>query len=120
MTQDDDSKWIEHFRVDRDFLFLLIEKLTHLMKKMTHYKCVVLIGIQIAYKLYKLTHGAKYFHSNKCLQLVINYSHGLVRICTCSECCGYKSNQMAKGRRLERCDEWVQNLLSSFIDPQSY
>lgn len=67
MTQYDDSKWIEHFKVAGDFLFLLIEKLTHLMKKKTHYRCVMLIGIQIAYALYKLTHGFKYFHCNKCL-----------------------------------------------------
>lgn len=67
MTKYDDSKWIEHFKVGGDFLFLLIEKLTHLMKKRIPYMCVMLIGIQIAYAFYKLTHGFKYFHYNKCL-----------------------------------------------------
>jgi hypothetical protein len=55
MIQYDDSKWIEHFRVGRDFVFQLIEKLTHLMKKRTHYRCVIPIRIQIAYALYTYT-----------------------------------------------------------------
>jgi hypothetical protein len=62
------------------------------------------VGIQIAYALYKLTHRTKYFHGNECLLLVINYSHGHVRICACSECYVQKSDQMTKGRRPERCD----------------
>jgi hypothetical protein len=90
------------------------------MKKKTHYRCVMLIGIQIAYALYKLTHGFKYFHCNKCLWLVINYLHGLVKICACSECCVLKSDQTAEGRRPKRCDGCVENLLWCFIDPQFY
>jgi hypothetical protein len=107
MIQYDDLKWIEHFKVGRDFMFQLIEKLTHLMKNRTHYMCVMLIGIQIGYALYKLTHGTKYFHCSECLLLVINYSHGPMKICACSECYVQMSNQMAKGRRPERCDGWV-------------
>jgi hypothetical protein len=66
MIQYNDARWIECFKVNKDFVFQLIEKLTHFMEeKDIHYKCVMLVGIQIACALYKLVHRVGYFHCNE-------------------------------------------------------
>lgn len=63
IIQHNDSRWIECFRINREFVFQLIEKLAHFIEeKDTHYKCVMLVGIQIACALYKLAHEVEYFH----------------------------------------------------------
>ncbi len=59
MSQYNDPRWIEHFRVSKEFVFQLTMKLKHLMeKKDMHYMCIVLAGICVTCLLYKLAHGA--------------------------------------------------------------
>jgi hypothetical protein len=59
MSQYNNPRWIEHFKVSREFFFQLTMKLKHLMeKKDTHYRCVILVGICVTCSLYKFAHGA--------------------------------------------------------------
>jgi hypothetical protein len=64
MTQYDNSRWIKHFKVNRDLVYHLTIKLKHLMQKDTKYRFVLLVGICVTCSLYKFTHGAKYLHCN--------------------------------------------------------
>lgn len=59
MSQYSDPRWIEHFRVSKEFVFQLTMKLKHFMeKKDMHYRCVVHARIFVTCSLYKLAHGA--------------------------------------------------------------
>jgi hypothetical protein len=62
MIQYDNSRWIEHFRVNRNFVSHLTIKLKHFMQKDTKYRFVIPIGIRVACSSYKLAHGAKCLH----------------------------------------------------------
>ncbi len=62
MSQYSDPRWIEHFKVSKEFVFQLTMKLKHLMeKKDMHYMCVVHARICVTCSLYKLAHGAYFF-----------------------------------------------------------
>jgi hypothetical protein len=66
MNQYNDPRWVKHFKVTKELVFQLTMKMKHLIEKQnTHYKCAILIGIQIACSFYKLVHGTKYFQCNE-------------------------------------------------------
>ncbi len=66
MTQYEDIKWIDHFRITCKFVEQLIAKLKHFMEKKTiTYKCAILVNIYVVCSFYKLAHGAEYLHHSE-------------------------------------------------------
>jgi len=63
MTQYEDFRWIDHFRITCKFVEQLIAKIKHFVeKKIITYKCAILVNIYVVCSFYKLAHGAKYLH----------------------------------------------------------
>jgi hypothetical protein len=56
-----EPKVVEHFRVTRQIILQLTEKIKPLMeKKNIKYICAISIGIKVAYSMYKFFYGPKY------------------------------------------------------------
>jgi hypothetical protein len=83
------------------------------MKEMdTHYKCVMLVGIQIACALYKLAHKVEYFHCSAMFTIRKSTIHMVLqKFVHVVNVVFKKSNQMAKRKRPKRCNGWVQKNL---------
>jgi hypothetical protein len=63
MTQYEDLKWIDHFRITCKFVEQLITKLKHFMEKKTiTYEYAILVNIYVVCSFYKLAHGVEYLH----------------------------------------------------------
>jgi len=61
MTQYEDFRWIDHFRITCKFVEQLLAKLKHFMeKKIITYKCAILVNIYVVCSFYKLAHGVEY------------------------------------------------------------
>jgi hypothetical protein len=80
MTQYNDFQLIEHFMVDRVFLFHVFLKLKHLMeKKNIYHQCVIPIGIQVACSLYKIVHISKLFQCSELFTINKSTMHLVLR-----------------------------------------
>jgi hypothetical protein len=66
MNQYNNLRWVEHFKVTKEFAFQLTMKLKYLIEKQNiYYKCAIPIGIQIECSFNKFAHGTKYFQCNE-------------------------------------------------------
>jgi hypothetical protein len=74
-----------------------------MQKKNTSYRCVVLVGICVAYALYKLVHGAKYFHCSDLFAIGKSIMHLVLQKFVCSVHVVFKSQiQWPKGEDLAK------------------
>jgi len=74
-----------------------------MQKKDTSYKCVILVGICVACALYKLIHGAKYFHFSNLFAIGKSIMHLVLWKFVCSIHVVFKSQiQWLEGEDLAK------------------
>jgi len=66
MTQYDNQRWVEHFRMTKKVVLQFTKKLKCLIeKKVTKYRCVIHVGMRVACSLYKISHGVNYLQCSE-------------------------------------------------------
>jgi hypothetical protein len=84
MTQYEDFRWIDHFRITCKFVEQLIAKLKYFVeKKIITYKCAILVNIYVVCSFYKLADGVKYLHYSELFAIEKSTIHVILRKYVC-------------------------------------
>jgi hypothetical protein len=66
LTESDDQQWIQNFKMLKEMLFNIINKLRPLITKIyMKYWFVILVEVKVAYVICKLSHGSNLLTCNE-------------------------------------------------------